>query len=281
MAGEDRKGKICKKSVFPSGEPEEKAALCASESHIVAEDLGFSRVIYQDDRLYRFTSDAVLLSRFARAKAGDTVADFCAGSGIVAFHFYLLNGGAEETQGVFRESKKSVSFVLFEMQERLLSLARRTAKENGFEKFSFVEGRLQDLPKEYHGKFSLVLCNPPYETGGFDGDVYEKAVCRKEITITFEEIAAAAKKALKFGGRFAFVQRADRSAEAIGVLAKHGFAVKRVQFVSSKTGKKPYLVLAEAVYGGKEGVDVLPVLTNDEKSGGKTGNADFCGEQST
>ena len=36
--------------------------------NIVAEDLGFSRVIYQDKNLYRFTSDSVLLSRIARAK---------------------------------------------------------------------------------------------------------------------------------------------------------------------------------------------------------------------
>ena len=43
--------------------------------------------IVQDIHLYRFTSDSVLLSRFARAKQGDTVADFCAGSGIVAYHF--------------------------------------------------------------------------------------------------------------------------------------------------------------------------------------------------
>ena len=62
------------------------------DESVVAEDLGFSRVIYQDKRLYRFTSDSVLLSRFVRAKTGDNVADFCAGCGIVAFHFYLLNG---------------------------------------------------------------------------------------------------------------------------------------------------------------------------------------------
>lgn len=252
------------------------AAKGADEQYVVAEDLGFSRVVYQDKRLYRFTSDAVLLSRFARVKSGDTVADFCAGSGIVAFHFYLLNGGAEQTRGI--SHKKPQSFVLFELQPSLLSLARRTAEANGFENFSFVEGRVQDLPKEYYGKFSLILCNPPYETGGFDGGVYEKAICRKEITVTFEEIVRSAKKALKFGGRFVFVQRADRSAEAIGTLAKHGFAVKRLQFVAAKSCVKPYLVLVEAVYGGKEGAEVLPVLVNCEEGGGKTGDARFCRE---
>lgn len=43
--------------------------------------------ILQDTALYRFTSDAVLLARFLRAKRGERVADFCSGSGIVGLHF--------------------------------------------------------------------------------------------------------------------------------------------------------------------------------------------------
>lgn len=131
--------------------------------------------IVQDTRLYRFTSDSVLLSRFAKAKNGDNVADFCAGSGIVAFHFYALN----------RHNVKNLSFTLFEMQKPLLQLSQKTAVLNGFENFSFVEGKLQEIPETYREKFSLVLCNPPYERAGsgFDNDEYEKAVCRKEITI--------------------------------------------------------------------------------------------------
>lgn len=239
-----------------------------TNENIIAEDLGFSRVIYQDKRLYRFTSDSILLSRFVRAKTGDNVADFCAGSGIVAYHFYLLNGGEN---GDKNGNKKGLKFTLFELQSDLLNLARRTAEKNEFENFEFVEGRLQDLAAKYNGAFSLVLCNPPYEKGGFEGEMYEKAICRKEITITFAEIIAAAKKALKFGGRFVFCQRADRCAEAIAALDKNAFAVKRMQFVSAKANEKPYLVMIEAVRGGKDGVEVMPTLVNGRENGGKTG----------
>ena len=121
--------------------------------------------IVQDTRLYRFTSDSVLLSRFAKAKKGDYVADFCAGSGIVAFHFYALN---KKTQ--------NLRFTLFELQEELSALSKKTALYNGFENFTFEQGRLQDIKKEYNEKFSLVLCNPPYEKGGFDNDEYAKAI---------------------------------------------------------------------------------------------------------
>ena len=58
----------------------------------VIEDIGIDNLkIIQDDSLYRFTSDAVILSRFASSKKGDIVADFCSGSGIVGIHYYALN----------------------------------------------------------------------------------------------------------------------------------------------------------------------------------------------
>ena len=207
--------------------------------------------IVQDTRLYRFTSDSVLLSRFAKARNGEKVADFCAGSGIVAFHFYALN-----------KEKKKLSFTLFELQEELSALSKKTAIYNGFDNFSFVCGELQKIPKEYNEAFSLVLCNPPYERGGFENDDYKKAICRKEITITLPEIAKAAAKVLKYGGRLCMLHRADRLAEICYEWKACGIELKRLQFVAGREGAKPYLLLVEGVKGGKPSVDILPTLVN-------------------
>jgi len=208
--------------------------------------------IVQDTRLYRFTSDAVLLSKFARAKKGDNVADFCAGSGIVAFHFYALN----------REKFPKLTFTLYEMQKELSDLSVKTAEYNGFENFSFAQGRLQE--QSFHEEFSLVLCNPPYERAGtgFENDEYHKAVCRKELTITLKEIAVAASKALKYGGRLCLLHRADRIAEVCYTLKSVGLEVKRIQFVGGRVASKPYLVMVEGVKGGKIGCDILPTIYN-------------------
>ena len=210
--------------------------------------------IVQDTRLYRFTSDSVLLSKFAKAKKGDTIADFCAGSGIVAFHFYALN----------KEKAQGMTFTLFEMQEELSALSRKTALYNGFENFTFVQGKLQDIPKEYNEKFSLVLCNPPYERAntGFDNDDYAKAVCRKEITINLKEIAKAAAFALKYGGRLCMLHRADRLAEVCYTLHEMGLEVKKMQFVGGRYATKPYLVMVEAVKGGKPACEILETIVN-------------------
>ncbi len=209
--------------------------------------------IVQDTRLYRFTSDSVLLSKFAKPKKRDVVADFCAGSGIVGFHFYALHRGKFPQMPV----------TLFEMQEDLLNLARKTAKYNGFDNFSFVQGKLQELPKEYDEKFSLILCNPPYERGGFDNDEYHKAVCRKELTIRLEEIAKAASRALKFGGRLCMLHRADRLAEVCYTLHDAKIEVKKIQFVGGRYGSKPYLVIVEGVKGGKPNTEILQTIVNE------------------
>ncbi|MDE6274670.1 MAG: methyltransferase [Clostridiales bacterium] len=206
--------------------------------------------IIQDSELYRFTSDSVLLARFLKAKKGERVADFCAGSGVVGLHFYAENTGVQ-------------SVTLFEMQKELSEMSEKTVALNNLANVFRVENlRLQDIGGEYTEKFSLILCNPPYERGGFENADEKKALCRKELFLTLEELILAAKKCLKFGGRFALVHRADRVAEVITALSNVGLEPKKMQFIAGKAGEKPYAVLVAAVKGGKKGVEVLPTHVN-------------------
>ncbi|MDE7084544.1 MAG: methyltransferase [Clostridia bacterium] len=221
-----------------------------------AETLFGDKIIIQNVSLYRFTSDSILLSRFAKGRIKDSVADFCAGSGAVGFHFLCLNPHIK-------------SLTLFELQPALADMARRTAQADGFD-CKVVEGRVQDIGAEYNGAFSLILCNPPYERGGYENLSYEKAVCRKEITVTLSEIVAVAAKALKFGGRFALVNRADRLAEIFYTLKAHGLEPKRMQFIRGGATSAPYAVMVEAVKGGKPTIEILPDVVNTPENGGST-----------
>lgn len=208
--------------------------------------------IVQNVEYYRFTSDSILLSRFVQAKAGEEVADFCAGSGIVGLHFFALN------RALVRRT------TLFEMQRELADMSRKSVAINNLRDCFFVENcRIQEIPKEYIGRFSLILCNPPYEKGGFENADYKKAVCRKEIFLTLEELCLAASRCLKYGGRFALCHRADRAAEVLYTLHACGLEPKRMQFVSGKEKDAPYLVLVEAKKGGKPGIKVLPMSVNN------------------
>ena len=211
--------------------------------------IGNYRII-QDTSLYRFTSDSVLLARFLRAKKGERVADFCSGSGIVGLHFFAENKGVEHV-------------TLFEMQKELAEMSRRTVALNGLEDIFTVENcRLQEIPAEYTEKFSLILCNPPYEREGFEKADGGKAVCRKELSLTLQELVRAAGKCLKFGGRFALVHRADRLSEVLCALHAENLEPKKLQLVAGKENAKPYAVLVAAVKGGKAGLEVLPTKIN-------------------
>lgn len=216
------------------------------------EDLGNGIKVYQDDELYCFTSDAILLSKFTRVKSGDVVADFCAGSGVVGFNLYNLNP----------ELIKSVTF--FEMQKPLYDLSVKSVDKNGLnDKFFAVNKRLQDLGTEYAGKFSLIVCNPPYMEKG-RGFIDEKdfiAVCRTELSLSLTELVKAISTALKFGGRINMVHRADRLIDVITAFKNNNIEPKRLQFVSG--GKKePYLFLIEGVKGGKSGLKVHNTIIN-------------------
>ena len=216
------------------------------------EDLGNDIKIYQDDGLYCFTSDSILLSNFVRVKNGDVVADFCSGSGIVGFNLYAKN------------SNLIKSVTLFELQKPLFELSSKSIVKNGLEdKFSAINTRLQDIGAEFAGKFSLITCNPPYmaKDRGFVDEKDFIAICRTEVELSLEELVTAIAKALKFGGRVNLVHRADRLVEVITALKTHGIEPKRLQFVSG--GKKePYLFIMEGVKGGKSGITVHNTITN-------------------
>ncbi len=220
---------------------------------LTVEDLDLNGLkIVQDDGLYKFTSDAIMLSRFARAKKGDVVADYCSGSGIVGLHFYGLNP----------DVIKSVT--LFELQKPLYELSLKTIEINGLDGvFTAINTPLQEISSEYANKFSLIVCNPPYATvqSGALAPDQSLAVCKSEVMLTLKELVKAMAFGLKFGGRVCMCHRADRLADIICEFRANGIEPKRLQTVAAGQ-KQPYLIMIEGVKGGKSGLQILSPISN-------------------
>ncbi len=221
----------------------------------VLEDIGIKNLkIYQDTNLYRFTSDAVLLSKFASNKKGEVVADFCSGSGIVGLHYFALN-----------ENIKSVDLV--EIQDSLASLSQKTIEYNNLQdKFLVINKPLQELDNSYNEKYSLILCNPPYKKAGSGEQNSNKhlAICRHEVTVTQEEIIKVASKKLKFGGRLCMCQRTERFADLICTMRECKIEPIKIQFVVTKSNLKPYLFLVEGIKGSKPQLKILENVVNGD-----------------
>lgn len=213
------------------------------EIYRITEDLMIGDLkIVQDKRLYRFTSDSIVLSRFADCLKSEVVADFCAGSGIVGLHYY----------GLHADCVKTVD--LFELQPELCEIARKSIEINGLQdKFSLIEGRLQDAPVSLNGKYTLVLCNPPYKKkdSGEQGLTEHLAICRHEREITLDEIVATAARLLRFGGRLCICQKIERFTDLVCSMRERGIEPCEISLVRTKADKPPYLVLVKGVKGKK------------------------------
>ncbi len=207
--------------------------------------------IIQSKDAYRFTSDAILLSRFVRVKKGDVLLDFGTGSGIILLHLLALGAPIFACYGL-------------ELQPVLCDMARRSVELNNLtEKMTVIEGRIQDASRIFAGKrIDLIVCNPPYRPLGCGETSLSESdrIARHEEKVTLSEIVKSAAKVLKDGGRFCFVHRADRVSEALALLEQNGFGLKRLCFCHVSEEKPAHLFFAEARRGSVSAPVVEPPM---------------------
>ena len=213
--------------------------------------------IIQDPERFCFGMDAVLLSGFVKARRGDELLDLGTGTGILPL---LLSA---KTQ--------CAHLTGLEIQEESADMARRSVALNHLEeKISIVTGDMKEAGTIFApASFDCITCNPPYMIGkhGIQNPEAPKAIARHEILCTFEDVAAAAEKLLKSGGKFFLVHRPFRLAEIIVTLTKHRLEPKRMRLVYPFADKEPNMVLIEAVSGGNSRMTVEAPLILFEAPG--------------
>ncbi len=188
-----------------------------------------------------FGMDAVLLSGFARVKAGARVLDLGTGTGIIP---------------ILLEAKtKAAHLTALEIQEESADMARRSVLLNGLaDKIDIVTGDIKEADQLFAAaSFDVVTCNPPYMIGqhGLTNPDGPKAIARHEILCTLEDVVRNAAKLLKTGGNFFMVHRPFRLAEIITVMTRYKLEPKRMQLVYPYVDKEPNMVLIEGCRGGK------------------------------
>ena len=91
--------------------------------------------IIQNQNLFCFGTDSILLAGFVHVKSGEVVADLGAGCGILS----VLIGGKNPGCRVFA----------VEIQEALANMAQRSVRLNGLENVSIVKGDLKDVHRRF------------------------------------------------------------------------------------------------------------------------------------
>ncbi len=206
----------------------------------VVEPLDGSNGIIQPINGYRFGADAVSLAKFAceYVKRGDAVFDLCSGCGIVGILIAIERGAT--VRGA-------------EIDEALCDMSNRSSALDGLgSEFYNVDIRDVDKLTELAGKkrYDAVTVNPPF----FKADCKPCAAAPQagsEVTVTFAEVAAAAKILLKDRGEFFVVHTATRLDEILYICRDNKLTPKNL--IVNRNGKT---FLLRCVLGAKDGLAV-------------------------
>lgn len=207
--------------------------------------------IIQDPSRFCFGIDAVLLSNFARVKAGEKVLDLGTGTGILPI---LLEA---KTKGEY--------FTGLEIQEESADMARRSVAYNCLEeKINIVTGDIKEAAQLFGpASFDVITTNPPYMINdhGLKNDADAKTIARHEILCTLDDILRESAKILKEGkGRFYMIHKPFRLAEIMTKMCEYRIEPKRIQFIHSYIDKEPTMVMIEGLKGGKSRIKVEPPI---------------------
>ena len=208
--------------------------------------------IYQDNELFKFSLDSLLLTEFVDIKKSDRkLLDLCSGN--APLPLIIASRHDTEVTGV-------------EIQKEIYDLALKSIKENNLTNIKMLNCNVKDLKNYFPGNnFDIITCNPPFfkvdKTSLINEDL-KKAMARHEITITLEEILEVVKYSLKESGTFYLVHRPERLEEILVLANKNNLHVKEMIFVYSNIKKDAIMVLLKFRKNARLGVKIKSVVIN-------------------
>lgn len=207
-------------------------------------------MLIQDPKRFCFGVDAVLLSGFATAKKGDKVLDLGTGTGVIPI--------------LMSAKTKAEHFSALEIQPESAEMAKRSVMLNDLQdKIDIIEGDIKKTAEIFKpSSFDVITTNPPYMNfeGGLKNSYDPKTIARHEVLCSLDDVAFAAQRLLKFGGKFFMVHRPHRLTDIMCVLREHKLEPKRIRFVQPYADREPNMVLVEAVRSGRPMIKVMPTL---------------------
>ncbi len=211
--------------------------------YLIREDL---RII-QNDAVFSFSTDALLLGHFTEVRKRDRILDMCAGNGVIPL--LLSDKGNNVITGV-------------EIQPQLVNMAVRSVQYNHLEdRITMVEMDINALIQAYSpAQFDLITCNPPYfkanQTNQHQLEAHK--IARHEIYCTLDDCLRVSNHLLKEGGRVVMMHRAERMLDLFESMRHYRIEPKRLHMIFSKPGKAAQTIVVEGRKGGRQGLDIAP-----------------------
>lgn len=221
--------------------------------------LGYENLkIYQNDEMFRFSIDSVLLPNFVTLRK-NTKKILDIGTGNAVIPLILTNLTNATIDGV-------------EIQKEVYNLGVDSVKYNSLEdKIHLYNMDINEFYKHLQSDcYDTITCNPPFfkvnDQSIMNLSDYKK-IARHEITLNLDDVFRIAKKLLKNNGNIAIVHRTERLVDIIETMKKYNIEPKKIQYVYSNLNSASNILLIEGVKNGKPGVKVLDPLYIYDKNG--------------
>lgn len=199
--------------------------------------------IYQDESLYKFTSDAIKLAKFCNIKHTDNVLDMCAGSGVVGFYAYSITP--------FNK------LYFNDIQPEMCELINKNIELNNLQdSCEVLYKNLNDLTlEEFVKPLDVIICNPPYfKVNGKIKQDEKIAMCRHEMYTNLAQIIEKSSQLIKDKGRVYIIIPADRMCEGVVLFNRFRFEIKRMEIYGHNDNAT--VCIFEAIKNAKSGVKI-------------------------
>lgn len=214
--------------------------------------------IYQDDNMFNFSLDSVLLPNFVTInKSMKKILDIGTGNAPIP---------------LILSKKTNANIIGVEIQKEVFDLAKKSVDYNKLDnQIDIINGDIKQVYKNWESDiFDAITCNPPFfklDDNSHLNDSKHKTIARHEIELTLNDIIIISKKLLKNGGVLAMVHRPERLIEIINLMRKNNIEPKRIQFVYPKLNKEANIMLIEGRKNGKPGLKIMNPIYSHEENG--------------
>ena len=200
-----------------------------------------------------FGTDALLLAAYIDSTAARAL-EIGGGTGIISL-LTLVRGKFDAVD-------------CCEVQKTFADIIERNARINGLDqRLSVKHGDVREL--ECEKQYDAVFTNPPYmkATSGKANENDGKNAARHEQNGDISDFCEAARRLLKFGGKFYAVYRPDRLTDLIAAMRNAKIEPKRLTFVHADKESEPSMLLVEGKMGGGTGLKITrPLIIYTDKA---------------
>ena len=210
--------------------------------------------IYQDDNLFKYSLDSVLLANFITLNKNiKNVIDVGTGNAPIA---------------MMLTKRTNAKIIGVEIQKESYLLAVESVIYNKLQnQIELINDDIRniDFANNY---FDVIVCNPPYyKENMVKSNNLSKKIARSDDSTFLRDLFVISKKILKNSGNIAIVIDTKRLIEVINLMRDNHIEPKKMQFVYPKENKDSNIVLIEGTKNGKEGIKVLePIIIQNKNN---------------